>query len=105
MIVFTLLLAAACGRIYPVLDNSTVRTQVQLEVKLFKDDMELNRYIKDTYNPNHVMVAGLATWYLNDPTNTCIVHIVKPTTASSEVERILGHEVLHCMYGSYHKEP
>lgn len=106
LVILLILAVISCGRTYPVLDNTKVQTKIDLEVKLFKDHNTLNRYIEETFNPSHSYeVDGLASWFTNDPTNKCTIHVVRPNIANYDAERILGHELLHCMYGNYHKEP
>lgn len=47
---------------------------------------------------------GESIYYLNDPTNECVIHII--SRGRGMVDGVytltLGHELMHCLYGDYH---
>jgi hypothetical protein len=52
---------------------------------------------------------GFALWAIkkNDPTTMtkCTVHVVKPSSVRDyEQMTTWGHELVHCVYGTFHKE-
>lgn len=81
------------------------RESVALEVKVFKNELELNRYLKENFKTEATR-AGFSRWYVNDPNNECTIFVVDPRETRSLVhtEKTWGHELLHCVYGSFHKE-
>lgn len=38
-------------------------------------------------------------------TLTCTIYTVRPTSIDDNATLTLGHELLHCIIGTYHKEP
>lgn len=48
--------------------------------------------------------AGEATYYLNDPTNECMISVMsKGIIKLDDIYALtLGHELMHCLYGDYH---
>lgn len=56
-------------------------------------------------------LQGFSIWYEwrggKEPENveyTCDIHIAKPGRVDDNHTLTLGHEMLHCIYGSYHKK-
>lgn len=57
---------------------------------------------------------GFAIWYEwrdadgnlveKDEEKVCEIHILEPKYIDDEATLTLGHEMLHCLYGSYHNE-
>lgn len=53
-------------------------------------------------------LEGFAVWYEwknQEPENAeheCIIHTVEPRRVDDNNTLTLGHEMLHCLYGSYH---
>lgn len=39
----------------------------------------------------------------NEP-HTCVIHTVRPTQIDDEATKTLGHEMLHCLIGTYHPQ-
>lgn len=59
----------------------------------------------------HQVPSGLAgfavwsEWLFEEPENAeydCIIHTVEPRRVNDNNTLTLGHEMLHCLYGSYH---
>ena len=34
--------------------------------------------------------------------NSCVIHTFQPKRQNDQLVRTMGHELLHCIYGSYH---
>jgi len=50
---------------------------------------------------NIITVNGWARW-ANKPIQYCVIHVVEPFTAYDQVFNTWGHELAHCVYGSFH---
>ncbi len=49
-------------------------------------------------------IEGFAFWNKTEPA-WCEIHVVKPKYVVDRTQmRNWGHELMHCVYGSYHKE-
>ncbi len=46
-------------------------------------------------------LRGFAGW--NRENNYCEIHSLRPKTIDDDKTLTLGHELLHCIHGSYHK--
>lgn len=64
---------------------------------------------KDIYERNYpnlsrnkVGVYGWAAWSTSQP-GQCEIHVVKPTHQESKEFETWGHELAHCVYGSWHE--
>ena len=53
-------------------------------------------------------LQGLALWeedeYGNPASDECLIYVLVPTHIDDERTTILGHEMNHCLYGSFHEE-
>lgn len=78
------------------------RTNIKLNVMLFDTERGLNEYIHQNYQVTKVEREGFSVWYKNDPTNECTILVLRGTEPSKE--RVYGHELMHCIYGTFHKE-
>lgn len=92
-----LLLMPACGPKEPPVEQYT---DIKLKVVLFDTEAKLNDYIQSNFNVTEVNREGMAVWYLNDPEHECTLYLPRSITKES----VYGHELMHCIYGSYHKE-
>lgn len=61
--------------------------------------------LQDNTNRPILGLKGQATYYLNDPDRACHIKLYKPPTIKEDDEfsLTLGHELMHCLYGNYHK--
>lgn len=51
-------------------------------------------------------MSGQAIYYLNDSENTCTIYVandLKSNKVDGVYTTIVGHELMHCLYGDYHK--
>lgn len=76
------------------------------------------RQVQDRYRQVHNLprshdltgLQGFAVWYewpSGEPENTeytCDIHVVQPRRVDDNNTLTLGHELLHCIYGSYHRD-
>ena len=99
-------------QVEPTFDRSGLIVETKVKVHDRLRDMH-NAY-KDVHNlPNSHDLTGLqgfAVWYEfpngkpSDELYTCEIHIVRPSRVDDNNTLTLGHEMLHCIYGSYHKQ-
>lgn len=82
------------------------RTDIHLKVRLFDNERELNHYIESNFDVNkEYKREGLSRWYaqsFDGMLDECTIFVVRGTT--ERLESIYGHELMHCVYGTYHKE-
>lgn len=102
-----ILLLMSCGDPSAVNSERTIehaRTEIMLHVKLFDTNSQLNAFINKEYagKTNDLTKSGFAMWYKDDPTGECTIYVVKGTSTSLQTD--YGHEIMHCIYGSFHKE-
>jgi len=105
LVIVTLLGTAGCGKVNEGTPQHE-RTDLHLNVKLFDNERELNHYIEDNFNANKQYTReGFSRWFVDTfegQPNECTIYVVRGTTG--RLEGIYGHELMHCMYGTYHKE-
>jgi hypothetical protein len=78
---------------------------VNLRIEVFDTKENLDQYISTHFKIREGKREGMAYWYKNDPDNECTIYVPSPKGISlKEAESIYGHEILHCIYGSYHIE-
>ncbi len=81
--------------------------QFPITVYTYNSRQELNKAIKEK-KPHAVRVEGLALWFLYKESREmkrCEIHVVHPNKVDDEHMLTWGHELAHCVYGTYHKEP
>lgn len=115
VIVATALLLNSCEngeRVEPTFDRSgtVVETRVNVHDRL-RDMHNAYRDVHDlSISHDLTGLQGFAVWYEfpngkpNNESYTCEIHIVRPTRVDDSYTLTLGHEMLHCIYGSYHKK-
>lgn len=75
---------------------------LKVKVVLFDTQQDLNNYINNKHSITEGYTrAGLSVWYTDD-VNSCTIYLVKGT--AKILEKHYGHELMHCIYGSFHKE-
>lgn len=82
---------------------------IDIKVTTFKTRSELNKFLKEKEYNDGPEVEGLARWAhpKNDLTvvNRCDIFVVEPKSVRDTSElSTWGHELAHCIYGSYHAE-
>jgi hypothetical protein len=82
------------------------RADIHLKVRLFDNERELNHYIESNFDVNKEYKRdGFSRWYaqsFDGMLDECTIFVVRGTT--ERLEGIYGHELMHCVYGTYHKE-
>lgn len=49
-------------------------------------------------------VRGQAFWYEKpENPNECTIHVLEPNRVDGDITTSWGHELMHCVYGSYHE--
>lgn len=105
LLLFATIMLYGCGKPEPDIINNNQqfeRTEIKLSVKLFDNERELNQYIVDNFNVKDANRLGFSKWYLDDVNNECTIYVVRGTKTS--LQSTYGHEIMHCIYGTYHKE-
>jgi hypothetical protein len=82
--------------------------QFPITVHVFDTRAQLQKAIEDINNRGEE-VDGFSAWYLRskaDPTMTrCDLYVVRPSSVNDHSQMTTwGHELAHCVYGTYHKE-
>lgn len=81
--------------------------QFPITVYTYDSREELNKAVEGK-KPKGQRVEGLALWFLkkeNREMIRCEIHVVSPSKVDDEHTLTWGHELAHCIYGTYHKEP
>lgn len=81
--------------------------QFPITVYTYETASELNKAIKDK-KPHDESVSGFSLWFLSKRSgemSRCEIHVVVPTGVADDHMTTWGHELAHCIYGTYHKEP
>lgn len=97
------------------------RTGQPIEVVVFFYDNinEVTRVYREKHNlprnaemPRPLGFAMWPEWFDEDGNRVeqpelfrCEIHTIRPTHVDDDPTLTLGHELLHCLYGSYHKHP
>lgn len=105
LLVFTLLCTTGCEQPKEFTPQHE-RTDIHLEVKLFDTEREMNNYIESNFNvSNQYAREGFSRWFVDTfegIPDECTIFVVRGTT--ERLEAVYGHELMHCVYGTYHKE-
>lgn len=91
VVLFLSLFLVACERVNPDLD----RNYAEITFYSYSSKEELNEELGIS---DHL---GFAIWSPQD--HKCEVHFIEPKFIDDNNTLTLGHEVLHCIRGSYHK--
>jgi len=85
----------------PTMDRSGQIQQIQVVVHPSYAD--LNRAYVKFKKSAQPEVLGWAAWSIDVP-GQCEIHVTKPVALKTPVVHTWGHELMHCVYGSYHTE-
>jgi hypothetical protein len=93
----------SCGQ--PPIKGDLDRSGKELKVTItfYDNEKSLNEFLtKRLKNWEYKTgLQGQAIWSNTD--NTCEVHLLRPKSIDDDRTKTLGHEMLHCIYGTYHK--
>jgi len=73
--------------------------ELLITVHVYKNQKSL---IKGTAKYNTKHQVGLTVW--NNIDNKCDIHVIRPKNIESLHDETWGHELRHCVYGTFHKE-
>lgn len=82
-------------------------TQFPITVYTYDNTKDLNKAIKKKKSHKR-KVEGFSLWVLSKKSGEmtrCEIHVVVPRNVADEHMTTWGHELAHCVYGTYHKEP
>jgi len=108
------LLLGSCDQREPIVPTFD-RTGLVMEVRI--NTYDNLKQVHDVYREVHDLprahdltgLQGFAVWYEfpngkpEDELYTCEIHIARPARVDDSHTLTLGHEMLHCVYGSYHR--
>ena len=109
MIGLVILLASCEQRNYTPMDKEHNRTGKPITITVYEYgsyrdvSLALEKFQRKTKQPvtQHTSL-GWAAWDLEEPYQ-CEIHIKPPDKIDDDDTLTLGHEMAHCLYGSYHK--
>ena len=81
--------------------------QFPITVYTYDNKVELNKAI-DKWKPKRKTIKGFAIWFLGQQSKEmkrCEIHVLVPRGVADDNITIWGHELAHCIYGTFHKEP
>lgn len=74
-----------------------------LTVHLYESSRQISREYHRLYGDDGKERYGFAVWYPND--NECVIHTLELKYQNEKFKmETTGHELYHCIYGSYHPE-
>ena len=117
--IISALLLASCDNVSKEdLKGSIDRTgkQILTTVYFYNSTEEVQSKYREIHNlprDHKTNIQGFAQWpEFRDPNGnpivddtkplTCVIHTIKPKKIDDEATLTLGHEMLHCIIGSYH---
>ncbi len=76
--------------------------EINLTVNLYKNKSEMHKHLNALgYKSLKYSNNGIAIIYKTS--NNCIIFAVEPARLNDKNTTVLGHELLHCIYGEYHQ--
>ncbi len=88
------------------MDNSNV--QFPITVYTYDSVVALNAAVRGKKSNKNQRVKGLARWFFKsnnpDQMHRCEIHVVTPQRKDGPHVMTWGHELAHCIYGTYHPE-
>lgn len=104
----------ACTTEDPIIEGSIDRVgqEIKVTTHFYDNPSDLRRKYAIVHNVSLRLVdnglQGFAVWHEwpnGEPENTefeCQIHSIKPKRIDDRHVTTLGHELLHCLYGTYH---
>ena len=110
LIIGTVLFLASCEqKVYTPMQKEHNRTGKPMTVTVYEHPSygdvtrALQRFQRENKQPRTTdQSLGWAAWDLHEPYQ-CDIHIKPPDNINDDDVMTLGHEMAHCLYGSYHK--
>jgi hypothetical protein len=91
-------MVACSGTNREYIQKDHTRTHIDLRINVYSSKSELVRKLKKEYPGLYTVPEGMAVW--DTVTNKCEIHVVEPKKLFDI--NTWGHELLHCVYGSWH---
>ena len=81
--------------------------QFPITVHTFQNQREFDKAVKDIKTHDE-SALGYSRWYLSKKTgemSRCEIYVIVPEGVEDNHMTTWGHELAHCVYGTYHREP
>lgn len=75
---------------------------MQVQVVVHPNLESVNYALDQFYKQDQPEVYGWSAWSLQGKPHQCQIHVAPPETVDDEMMRTWGHELAHCVYGTYH---
>lgn len=85
---------------YTFREKQFERTEVQINIVTYKSQADLQRALGNRAGVDASNVVAFSV--LRPPFDTCTIHMVDPNV--SYQPEFVGHEMLHCVYGQWHRD-
>jgi len=82
-----------------LINEDHTRLNMEIKVHVFKNKKLLNSALKKEFPREIRTVEGFAVWY-NTVEDYCEIYVTKPDSKFDI--NTWGHELAHCVYGSWH---
>ena len=84
---------------------------IEMKVYVYQNKHDLTRAFKKVADAHHkkllrklISIDGYARWTAKPPYG-CEIHVIRPKAISeNDTIETWGHELLHCIYGEFHKD-
>ena len=91
-------MVACSGTPREYLQKDHTRTHIDLRINLYSNKTEMTRALNKKFPRLYTNPEGVAAW--DTVTNKCEIYVVEPKKPFDI--STWGHELLHCVYGSWH---
>jgi hypothetical protein len=89
----------------PAIEKQLQRQELKVTINFYPNLRLLNQKYNKEFGDTGNIRTGFAVWA--NPGKEpywCDIHVLEPKSVDDERTLTLGHELAHCIYGSYHKE-
>lgn len=93
-----ILLLAACEQTPPPEELAT-----QMTLNVVWSNPEQIAIVAAQYGDREADRLGYTVLRRSGADATCDIYVQRPTYLGQEVQELLGHELLHCIYGPWHR--
>ena len=77
-------------------------------VKVYDTTSQLNKSLSKEFDISNATREGFTSWIISSDMkdmDICTIHVVRPSHSDDNAEfTTWGHELTHCVYGTFHKE-
>lgn len=85
---------------YTFREKQFEKTKVQINIVTYKSQVDLQRALGNRGGVDRQTVVAFSE--LRAPFDVCTIHMVDPKVKYQP--EFVGHEMLHCVYGQWHKD-